>query len=76
MAVSNVVVIYSALALLLTPDNSIRRVVVCDTDSQVIMIGGPCQLQPGETYALMPTLEYLAMNSPDSILIWLLETIL
>lgn len=73
MSASNAVIIYSVTAILLSPDTAIRRIVICDNDSQITAQDGPCKLNTGETYALMPMLTYLGMSGPQGVVSWLLN---
>lgn len=75
MAATNAVVIYDALAAVLTPSTCLRRVVICDNDSQVIAANGPCKLVLGEVAFLIPMATYNGILTPAALINYVLARI-
>lgn len=63
MAASNVAIIYNATAIILTPNTALRRVVLCDNDSQLSASDGPCKINLGEVMLPVPVNIYNTFSS-------------
>lgn len=70
MTATNAAIIYDVAAMLIQPSTALRRIVICDTDSQVTDPNGPCALNAGEIMLLMPMTVYETLTSPAAIVTW------